>query len=282
MSLKRGIVDFSSASPTIDLLAPVAIDATAAADVLLGQFRAALDPLIPRVLGQSAGAPARIGVAFPGPMDYERGISHIRGQRKFDSLYDVDLRAWTATAWAAVSLDIRFVNDAEAAALGESIGGASLGFDRSLMVTLGTGFGAAAVVNGRPAPIVAGVEVGHLFAHQVDGLGRADDVLSAVGLATLLDVGVDAVADAAAEARRGDVELQRRFAEFGQRLGQFLDVVAPKMNSEVIVIGGGAANSFDLFGPMLAVESGVAVRCAQLGSSAALLGAASHWLSSSL
>jgi predicted NBD/HSP70 family sugar kinase len=279
MSIKRGLVAFSDGgAPTVESLPAQPIDATASADVLLADLRRAIDPLVRRVVDGRQGEVLALGVAFPGPMDYVRGIPAIRGQRKFDNLYGVDLRAWVAMAWPDQTLDVRFVNDAEAAALGENLAGASRASQRSLMVTLGTGFGAAAVIDGRGASLVGSVNVPLLFEALMEGGGRADDVLSAVGLAALLGVPVDGVARAAHAARAGDVAMSSLFAEFGRRLGRFLAVHLSRMNMDALVIGGGASKAFDLFAPSLRAEIGAEVEAevyaAALGEHAPLIGAA--------
>jgi|TARA_R110002110_G_scaffold156452_1_gene351493 predicted NBD/HSP70 family sugar kinase len=275
MSIKRGLVVFGDGrDPTVESLPAKPIDATAPATVLLADFRSAIDPLIRRAVDGRRREVLALGIAFPGPMDYVRGIPAIRRQRKFDDLYGVDLRAWAIAAWPDQPLDVRFVNDAEAAALGENIAGASRSSERSLMITLGTGFGAAAVIDGRGAPLVEGVQVPLLFEALVAGRGRADDVLSAVGLAELLGVPVGSVAGAAEAARKGDIAVSALFKEFGRRLGQFLSGYLSEMDIDVVVIGGGASKAFDLFAPSLRDEVDAEVNAAALGERAPLIGAA--------
>lgn len=275
MSIQRGLVFFGDkGTPFVESLPAQPIDATASADVLLGDLRSAIDPLLRRAVDGQQGDVRALVVAFPGPMDYVRGIPSIRGQRKFDNLYGIDLRAWATTAWPDQTLDVRFVNDAEAAALGESLAGASRSSQRSLMVTLGTGFGAAALVDGRGVSLVGGVNVPRLFEALVEDHGRADDVLSAFGLAALLGVPVDGVAGAAQAAREGDVAMSSLFEEFGRRLGLFLAKHISAINMDVLVIGGGASNAFDLFAPSLRAEVSAEVHAAMLGEHAPLIGAA--------
>ena len=281
MSVKRGIVTHGGANREIDVFAPVPIDATAGQDDLLAQFREAWAPVLEQAAHTSpdngGDASIRVGIAFPGPMDYAAGVPLIRGQRKFDSLYGMDLASWTSTTWAHLPLAVRFVNDAEAAALGEAMAGAGRGAVRMLMVTLGTGFGAAAIIDGRHVEHVDGIDVTRLFTLTVDDVGRADDVVSATGLAALVGTAVDDVPLAAEHARGGDPDLLRAFDAFGARLGRFLDMVTRDMDLDLVVVGGGGAQTFDLFGPALGSNSAVEMRCAELGSGAALLGAASLW-----
>jgi glucokinase len=276
MSIKRGIVDLGTTGPpTVNVLPPCPIDAMADSVGLLEQLRSAIGPLLDEL--PVTRSPAQLAVAFPGPMDYDRGVPLISGQRKFDSIYGVDLRSFLTEAWSGRALDVSFVNDAEAAVLGEHAAGAACGSERLLMLTLGTGLGAAALIKGRAAAHLGGHEVGQLFAQSVEDLGRADDVVSAVGLAALLGVRPDDVADAADSARRGSQATHQQFAAFGERLGRFLCRITRDMNLDVIVVGGGAAHAFDLFGPACVAELEPEVRCAQLGSGAALIGAAIRW-----
>ena len=66
----------------------------------------------------------RVGVAAPGPFDYENGICMVHGLGKLEGLFNVDMRAELARA-ACRPTSIRFLNDAEAFLLGESVAGAA-------------------------------------------------------------------------------------------------------------------------------------------------------------
>ena len=64
------------------------------------------------------------GFAFPGPFDYERGISLIRGVRKFERIYGLDVAATLYPLLRECGTEeFRYVNDAAAFALGECLGG---------------------------------------------------------------------------------------------------------------------------------------------------------------
>ena len=96
--------------------------------------------------GAGSGPITGVGIGMPGPFDYERGISLIRGQDKFDSLYGMDVGAQIRRRLELpAEVPVRFINDAVAFALGECLYGAGRGFDRVLAITLGTGFGCALV-----------------------------------------------------------------------------------------------------------------------------------------
>ena len=66
---------------------------------------------------------AAIGIAMPGPFDYEEGISLIQQQKKYRSLYGLNVKRLLATK---LNIDIKkicFVNDACSFLNGEVLGG---------------------------------------------------------------------------------------------------------------------------------------------------------------
>lgn len=88
---------------------------------------------------------AGIAVAFPSLVDVATGrvLSH---QGKYADAPDINLRAW---ARAEFGLPLAIDNDARLALIGEWQAGAGRGCDNLVMVTLGTGLGACAVIEGR-------------------------------------------------------------------------------------------------------------------------------------
>ncbi|MEM7339248.1 MAG: ROK family protein [Actinomycetota bacterium] len=267
-SIKSGLVDLGG--EIVDARPGLHFDAEADAESVLGDLghaaRAVLDD--PRARSDV------LAVAFPGPFDYRAGRPLIRGQRKFDAIWGVDLSDQLRRTTARPALVVRYANDADAAAWGEAVAGAGRGHDRFLMVTLGTGFGASTVdrtVASAPGPDEN--EVARLYEHPVGNLGRADDVLSAHGLSRLLGVDASDVPAMAEAARSGEPDSGASFAEFGARLGGFLAPVMAEVGARALVVGGGAAGAFDLFGPSLESRLPVPVMPAALGSGAALVGA---------
>ncbi len=81
-----------------------------------------------------------IGIAMPGPFDYENGISLMR-QGKFIDIYQVNIKEELAKRLSVSQDQIHFVNDAAAFMEGEVFGGCVQGFSRIFGVTLGTGLG---------------------------------------------------------------------------------------------------------------------------------------------
>ncbi|UHO38089.1 ROK family protein [Chryseobacterium capnotolerans] len=81
-----------------------------------------------------------IGIAMPGPFDYENGISLMQ-QGKFIDIYQVNIKDELAERLSVSPKQIHFVNDAAAFMEGEVFGGCVQGFKRVFGVTLGTGLG---------------------------------------------------------------------------------------------------------------------------------------------
>src|SRR3546814_619555 len=95
------------------------------------------------VIRNRSEAMAGIGIAMPGPFDYENGISHMRNQDKYDHLYGMDIRMELADRIGLDGSNIRFINDAAAFLQGEVFAGKHNGYPKVLGITLGTGLGSA-------------------------------------------------------------------------------------------------------------------------------------------
>jgi len=249
------------------------IESNAAAEVVLDALAAIVQKrldTLPRssVLG--------IGLGFPGPFDYEHGICLIAEQPKFRHLYGVNVKAALAARLGMDASEIRFRNDAEAAIVGEARYGAGQAYRRLIGVTLGTGLGAAFLEDGAAVRTGRGVpEGGELYPEWFRGRW-ADDWFSIRGLVARARA-AGAVSDdpqgLADAARSGDAALRRVFDEFGKDLGAFLTPFVVGFGAEAVIVLGGLAGAFDLFGAGLAAQMPVPVKLGELGASAALLGA---------
>ena len=124
-----------------------------------------------------------IGLAFPGPIDYEQGIALFRGDNsKYLSLYKINIRTELSKRLGIDKEHIRFINDATAFAVGEYFKGELSGSDRSLAITLGTGFGAAFLDKGIPVINDNRVPKGGCLWHLSFDQTIADDYFSTRGL----------------------------------------------------------------------------------------------------
>lgn len=192
-----------------------------------------------------------VGVGFGGPVDWRTGqiccSHHIEGWSDFQ--FGKWLHSLTGQP---VIVD----NDANVAALGEALRGAGRGFDPVFYVTLGSGVGGGAVVNGR---IYHGAkpgesEIGHIRLDRdgtivesrcsgwsVDGRIRASAQKYPKGELAKLTQGVES-GEARFLARAmeaGDEEAEKILRETAEDLGFALSHVAHLFHPEIIVLGGG-------------------------------------------
>jgi len=202
-----------------------------------------------------------VGFAFPGPFDYARGISLMRGLSKFDALYGVNVREELMRRIAADGplcgrfvppVRIVFGNDASMFALGEAHYGAARRYRRAVCLTLGTGLGSGFVEDGRLVADRSGVpKDGWLFCLPwKDGI--VDDAISRRGILRMAaEMGIAAenadVKDLALAAQAGNAAARRLFERFGAEIAEMLALYAAPFRPEGIVLGGQISRSFDLF-----------------------------------
>lgn len=165
-------------------------------------------------------------------------------------------------------LDVALENDATAAAIGEHWLGASRGFDSSICVTLGTGVGGGIILNGEPlrGPDGTAGEVGHIcveplgFPCACGSVGCLEQYSSASAITRMANellskypesclhraetIDALAVFDCGTA---GDPLCIEVFRRAGVYLGIALSGLINVLNPEVIVIGGGAADGWELF-----------------------------------
>jgi len=225
-----------------------------------------------------------IGFAMPGPFDYVNGIPLFKGETtKYDNIYGIDVpKLLREYLDLNDELHIRFINDATAFAIGEDQVGKAKDFQRSLSVTLGTGFGSAFIKNG--LPIVEGAEVpenGCVW-HLPFEDGIADDYFSTRGLLNRYEKvsgqrlnGVKQIAMLASTS----ADAQEIFNDFGEKMGIFLMPWIEKFGIEIFVMGGNISRAYHLFGNSLnnflkneSVQMEIAI--SELKETASFIGAA--------
>jgi glucokinase len=96
-------------------------------------------------VGAGAGVLAGVGLAFPGIVDptARRILSTVR---KYDDAMQVDVVGWVEKRWG---VPFFIDNDARMAAVGEWKYGAAKDTENMVMMTLGTGIGTSAVIEGK-------------------------------------------------------------------------------------------------------------------------------------
>lgn len=227
---------------------------------------------------------AGIGMAIPGPFDYQNGISLIHGVSKYEQIFGLDVRNSLPSFIADVPAgNFRFVNDASAFALGECFGGAAKGCDRVVALTLGTGVGSGFVASGQIVSSGDEVSMNGWVYHLPFEDGIADEAFSTRWFIRrweeITGERVNGVRDIARlcpdDSRAADL-----FESYGRRLAQFALPLLRRFGSHTLLLGGNIAKAHTYFGNSLETHlarSGysVSVRLSSLSDKAALVGAAS-------
>jgi glucokinase len=213
--------------------------------------------LIGRIRDVAAGVrPVAIGIGASGPIDAEGTIQNPDTLAGFTG---APLRAGLQEAFGVpVAID----NDAVCAALAENTVGAGRGYSSLLHVTLGTGIGAAFLIDGIPVRSGDGQhpEAGHL---SVSGetipcyCGRTSCWEQAASRQVLQRaasslLGVEAtnrsaIDRLAARAHAGNTEALRIFHNYGSRVAEGLSTLLAIYRPHIIVLGGSAAEYLPFF-----------------------------------
>jgi glucokinase len=240
------------------------------------------------LLGAVAGAASSLtrirglGVAAPGPFDYDRGVSKI--PHKLQGLYGVDLRSELAAATGLSGSDVHFLNDAEAFLIGEWWAGAARGHARAIGVTLGTGLGSAFLEEGRIVRTGKRAPAGGaLYRLEFRGAPVEDTISSRALLAGYQEAAGEPVQveDIATRAAHGEAAAREAFHELGRALGEFLAPWVQAFEPGCVVVGGSIARSWRLLEASLRaqlepIDGLVAVSLAERLDDAPLLGAARY------
>ena len=226
-----------------------AVDNKAEASQIIGVWVKALSEVIEKIPENSLKG---IGFGMPGPFDYVKGISYIKGVAKYEKLYGCNVKnAISDNLNLHDNFPVRFMNDVSTFAVGEALVGKAAKAERSMSITLGTGFGSAFIAN--RIPIVDGPEVPKLGCvyHLPYGDNIADDYFSTrwfIGrYKRLTGRDLKGVKEFAEHAGTDKVVMDL-FEEFGTNLGIFLAPWLKRFRAEIVVVGGNISHAYNLFG----------------------------------
>ncbi|MHA6247025.1 ROK family protein [Pontibacter sp. CAU 1760] len=276
-------IDIGGSHITAALVADNRVDAGAMARKHINSAGSAEEILdgwvevIATVRDSAPGKPVKLGIAMPGPFDYENGISRIRNMNKYESIYGLNIREALAEKLNISGTAIRFRNDAESYLAGEVLSGAGKGYKKVLGITLGTGLGSAVCDEG----ITRDVNLGSSTFKD----GIAEDYLSTRWF-------LKAYAERSGAQVKNVKELTKLIdtdpnasvvmQEFEQNLSDFLLNFITKESPDVVVIGGNISKAHKLFLPgvkdiLQQNNVSTALVIATLGEAAALIGATACW-----
>ena len=220
-------------------------------------------------------ATKKVGIASPGPFDYEKGICLIQGLDKYETLYHLNIKESLAHRLDMEPEQIFLMNDASCFLKGEVFAGAARELRSAIGVTLGTGLGSALYKEGR---IIDG-DLYQLPYKQ----GTAEEYLSTRWFTGQWEQkkedkvkNVKEIGDRAAT----DPDARELFREFGNNLGEALSLYNNRHGTANVVVGGNIIKAWDLFaGETMRVLKAnfpeVSLIKAIRGEEAALLGAGS-------
>lgn len=254
----------STVSETTDVRVGVDLGGTGTRIVLVGSEGATVDRVSFATVAERALAvpglvsairtllagrtPVSIGIGASGPVD-RCGV--IRNPATLPGFSGADLEGELGDAFdVPVSID----NDAVTAAIYEQRLGEAVGAAGTLMVTLGTGVGVAALDRGRPIRGTDGEhpEAGHRLVAEPTPpcyCGRSacwEQAVSRTALQAAAEEvcgpgAADALAELASRARGGQEQALSVFESFGNALGAGLADLQTVVRANVIVIGGSVA-----------------------------------------
>ncbi len=95
--------------------------------------------------GTGIGELSGVGISIPGIVDTKQ-MKVLSINKKFDDMPDFDFNTWSKQTWGIPTV---MENDARAALIGEWQYGAGKNCDNIVLVTLGTGIGGAAMIEGK-------------------------------------------------------------------------------------------------------------------------------------
>jgi glucokinase len=270
---------------------------------IFGQIDQLIDELINKMTGQKRSDITGIGMSCAGPINTDTGtvtdIPTLPGWNGFPLAEELS---------RCTDLAVRVENDGIAAALGEWHHGAGRGTRNMVYLTVSTGIGGGAVVDGRLLRGHKGIagHIGHMKMAQ-DGpvchcgvVGCFEALASGTALKQRAMISARAATSPylAASAQRGAVDARDVFdgaragdahclhlvAEEAMYLGQGITSAIHMFSPERVVLGGGLSHGFDLLAPgihdvirrdaMMPFRT-VPVVAAALGDDSGLMGAAS-------
>ena len=231
---------------------------------------------IVKVAGAYSGKFDSFHFAMPGPFAYKKGVSLIKNQDKYRSLYGKNIKDMLAAKLNVDISSINFMNDAACFLQGEVFSGSMNGYDHAIGLTLGTGLGTAHYINGQAKdadfwkmPFMKGIAEDYLSTRWF--IKRYFE-LSGVVIKDVREL---------VELHSAAPEFKEIFAEFSHNLAGFLYKFIRKKMPLASVIGGNIANAEQYFlddtRRNLAELMGYSfpVRKSLLNEKATLLGAAS-------
>ncbi|NLR80875.1 ROK family protein [Chitinophaga eiseniae] len=198
-----------------------------------------------------------VGIAFPGPFDYEKGICAVFNVGgKFEQTFGLHMEQAIKDFTGLHDTHFKFSNDAHCFAAGAyQLHG--LTSKRTIFITLGTGFGSAFMQDGILLQIHPDIPASGAFYDQDFRDAKADDYFSTRWIlntyAELSGVTISSVKELV---ESGAASAYSVMSQYGENMGRFLLPWVLKFQCDELVIGGNIGKAFSLFGPSLKAAIG--------------------------
>jgi glucokinase len=224
-------------------------DSNAEAEAVFDNMAHVLDT-IRKKIGE---VPTGVGMAFPGPFDYENGISYIKGLGKYENIYGRSVPEEIKKRLGYLkNTGFFFLHDVEAFALGAYYKGESRGTGKTMFVCIGTGTGTGFIKDGK---VLKNEEDGS----PKDGWiyecpfkeGKIDDYISVRGLKRIAKevTGSELTGlELFNLCKAGDEKALEVYRLFGEDVKNALAPFILSFRPDRLVFGGQISKSFDYFG----------------------------------
>lgn len=226
-----------------------------AAETVLNNFAIALKDLLKQAPEAEI---AGVGMAFPGPFDYDKGISLMRGLDKYDSIYGMPLEPEMKKRIPELKESrFCFLHDIEAFALGESWFGEMRSEKKILCLCIGTGAGSAFLEDRIALKAGEGVPEHGWVYHLPYRESIIDDYLSIRGLNNISEA-VFGQSKSGKElsvlCRQNSKKAVEVWEQFGEVLRECMEPVLAGFQPDAVILGGQISKSFSYFGGKFAEE----------------------------
>lgn len=214
---------------------------------------------------------SHIGIAMPGPFDYEKGISLMLNQDKYDALYQLNIQE-ALQETLDHKTEIRFINDAAAFLQGEVFAGDLSGRSVMLGITLGTGLGSAVWKRGQKA-----------FDADLWNSPYNDTIFEEYLVTRWLTKRFEELSGIAEKGFKDIIEKHRQteafdilLTEYAKSLYDFLSFFAEKYQCHSFILGGSIAKAWPIIESYNASDfRAFEISTGQYAEKAAMMGAAS-------
>lgn len=219
-----------------------------------------LSNMIKRLLKRTRGSQLiGVGMAFPGPFDYQKGISLMKGLNKYESIYGLSIEEEIKSRVVEIEdINFYFLHDVEAFAIGESRLAKLKDSKKILCLCIGTGTGTAFIENKKVMKEEkSGVPMNGWLYDFPYKESIIDDYLSARGLARIskkiLGQALSGI-ELYELCKQNNPKALEVYKEFGNDLINCILPFLEDFKPDTVVFGGQISKSFTYFGQEFKAE----------------------------